>query len=215
MNYKLLVPLFASSTFMFSAQAALYDRGNGLIYDDVHNITWLQDANYAHTSGYKFGGNMSWDEALVWADQLEYAGYNQWRLPSTVLDPPPAGHNRDSSELGNMYVNYLGNSYVSGLQNTSFVDAGSGETVYFDNIKESLYWFQEVCDGCPDYAWSYDFSDAGQYTTRTITGFYAWAVHDGDIGGVSEVPLPAAAWLFGSALVTFWGFGKIKNTRVI
>jgi len=27
--------------------AELYDRGNGLIYDDVLNVTWLQDANYA------------------------------------------------------------------------------------------------------------------------------------------------------------------------
>ena len=31
----------------FNATAALYDRGNGLIYDDVLDITWLQDANYA------------------------------------------------------------------------------------------------------------------------------------------------------------------------
>lgn len=29
------------------AQAALIDRGGGMIYDDVLNITWLQDANYA------------------------------------------------------------------------------------------------------------------------------------------------------------------------
>ena len=32
--------------------ATLIDRGNGLIYDDAQNITWLQDANYAFTSGY-------------------------------------------------------------------------------------------------------------------------------------------------------------------
>ncbi|MDP2823739.1 MAG: hypothetical protein Q8O52_13825, partial [Sulfuritalea sp.] len=31
------------------AQAALNDRGGGLIYDDVLNITWLADANYAAT----------------------------------------------------------------------------------------------------------------------------------------------------------------------
>ena len=32
-----------------SASAALIDRGNGLIYDNGLNITWLQDANYAKT----------------------------------------------------------------------------------------------------------------------------------------------------------------------
>lgn len=34
------------------ANAVLIDRGNGLIYDDYFNITWLADANYAATSGY-------------------------------------------------------------------------------------------------------------------------------------------------------------------
>ena len=29
------------------ANATLWDRGGGLLYDDVLNITWLQNANYA------------------------------------------------------------------------------------------------------------------------------------------------------------------------
>ena len=29
---------------------------------------------------------------------------------------------------------------------------------------------------------------------------YAWAVHDGDVGA-AVVPLPAAAWLFGTGLL--------------
>lgn len=41
------------------AQAALWDRGNGMIYDDVLNVTWLQDANYAKTSGYHATGRMT------------------------------------------------------------------------------------------------------------------------------------------------------------
>ena len=41
--------LLLISTSLHS-QAALYDRGNGLIYDDVLDITWLQDANYAKTT---------------------------------------------------------------------------------------------------------------------------------------------------------------------
>ena len=34
-------------------RAALIDRGGGLIYDDALNVTWLQDANYAKTSGFR------------------------------------------------------------------------------------------------------------------------------------------------------------------
>jgi hypothetical protein len=30
--------------------AALYDRGSGLIYDDILNVTWMQDAAYHVTS---------------------------------------------------------------------------------------------------------------------------------------------------------------------
>ena len=48
-----------------SAQAELFDRGGGLIYDDAQNITWLQDANYAKTSGYDSDGKMTFSEANI------------------------------------------------------------------------------------------------------------------------------------------------------
>ena len=44
------------------SSAALYNRGNGLIYDDVLNITWLQDSNYIVNSGYDPDGWVSWQE---------------------------------------------------------------------------------------------------------------------------------------------------------
>ena len=34
------------------AAANLIDRGIGVIYDDDLDVSWLQDANYALTSGY-------------------------------------------------------------------------------------------------------------------------------------------------------------------
>ena len=81
-----------------TAQAALYDRGGGLIYDSVLNITWLQDANHAvgdlsrpgrianiianvgTVAGHTlvaadfdaFTGQMTWWGAVAWADELEY-----------------------------------------------------------------------------------------------------------------------------------------------
>jgi hypothetical protein len=45
-NKASTLALLAGMVFTGSAQATLLDRGNGLIYDDVLNITWLQDANY-------------------------------------------------------------------------------------------------------------------------------------------------------------------------
>jgi hypothetical protein len=50
-----------------TAQAALIPRGNGMVYDDVMHVTWLQDANYAVTTGFAPGGYMIWSTANDWA----------------------------------------------------------------------------------------------------------------------------------------------------
>jgi len=76
--------------FAGSSQATLFDRGNGMIYDDHFKITWLQDANYAKSSGHDSDGLMNWDQAVYWAGQLVYKGYDDWRLPTT--DPQDSGY---------------------------------------------------------------------------------------------------------------------------
>ena len=59
-----------------SANAALYNRGNGMIYDSSLNITWLQDANYAKTSDYDADSRMTWQQATDWAANLTYGDYS-------------------------------------------------------------------------------------------------------------------------------------------
>lgn len=81
--------LFVGAMVSGTAQATLVDRGGGLLYDTVLNVTWLQDASYAKTSGYDADGKMSWYAANVWATNLVYhdsvrnVDYSDWRLPST------------------------------------------------------------------------------------------------------------------------------------
>ena len=85
MNNRLLAAFFVSVLALTTStlvRPTLFDRGGGMIYDDVLNITWLQDANYALTSGYpSWNGRMQFDEANAWAAQLVYGGYSDWRLP--------------------------------------------------------------------------------------------------------------------------------------
>ncbi len=69
---KALVAMCAMSIWS-GVSATLIDRGNRLIYDDVLDITWLQDAN--------LDGSKNWDDAVDWADSLVYEGYDDWRLP--------------------------------------------------------------------------------------------------------------------------------------
>jgi hypothetical protein len=89
-NKPLILALLAGLVLSGAAQATLIDRGGGLIYDNVLNITWLQDANYAKTSGYDTDGRMNWADANAWAANLSYGGYEDWRLP-TMIDTGTAG----------------------------------------------------------------------------------------------------------------------------
>ncbi len=117
-----------------TAQATLFDRGNGMIYDSDQDLTWLQDANYALTSGYVAAnavynsnsaydniladGRMGWDAAMAWADQLVYGDYDDWRLPTLTdnnhgnyYNGSSLGFNVDTSgsELAYMWYDILGN----------------------------------------------------------------------------------------------------------
>lgn len=76
--------------FTTTSQANLIDLGNGLVYDDVLNIRWLQNANLATmqtfgVSGINTDGTMTWDTAVAWIAAMNannYLGYNTWQLPS-------------------------------------------------------------------------------------------------------------------------------------
>ncbi len=79
------IVLLAGLGFTGASHVSLIDRGNGLLYDSVLNVTWLQDANYAHTSGYAGADSteaMNWATAKTWASDLVYGGYSDWRLAS-------------------------------------------------------------------------------------------------------------------------------------
>jgi hypothetical protein len=225
----------------FNATAALYDRGNGLIYDDVLDITWLQDANYSFTSGYavanalgepnsgrtnvQTNGSMGPDAARLWIDQLDYGGYDDWRLPSVnsingaslcyAYDGScDGGYNNTMGELGHMFYNNLGNigrynstGYIQpgyGLSNVSFADATpEGGTKNFLNVQNYIYW---LSDDFPNavydtYDWAFFLFEGNQDGLVATESSYSWAVHDGDIGA-SPVPLPAAFWLFASGLIS-------------
>jgi len=86
----LILALMVGLSLSGTAQATLIDRGGGLIYDDLLDITWLQDANYAKTSGYDADGQMDWTAAKTWAAGLSYhdsvrnVNLTGWRLPQTL-----------------------------------------------------------------------------------------------------------------------------------
>lgn len=86
-----------------SVNAAQVDGGVGMIHDTVLDITWFQDAHYAHTSGYDSDGRLRWNGAVSWVNQLEYAGLSNWRLPTTESGYITAPDYTTNREMGYLF----------------------------------------------------------------------------------------------------------------
>lgn len=55
---------------------------NGTITDQATGLTWMTVDSGVLKAGPKKDGKMNWQEALAWAESLEYAGHSDWRLPN-------------------------------------------------------------------------------------------------------------------------------------
>lgn len=182
-----------------TADAALVSRLGGLAYyDDVANLTWLADANAAQTSGYDADGLMTWQAANDWAAQLNVGGVSGWRLADT--DPAISGYNQTGSEMGDLFYNALGNTAGS-LTNTG----------PFSNVQSNYYWSATEYAPNTNYAWTFYMYNGSQSAYFKDNSFVGWAVQSGD---VSAVPVPAAAWLFGSGLLGLVGVARRKSANI-
>lgn len=193
------------------AQAALHDRGGGLLYDDVLDVTWLQDASYAMTSGYDTDGLMSWKQAVKWAGDLVYqdsvrgVSYSDWRLPHVLpVDgtsyngkfsfdgSTDEGYNNTSpnSELSYMFHVNLGlNGYYrpDGTVEPDFGATGMGRwgsanVGLVKNIRSNIYWTGSVYEPHPTLnAWMFDAHWGYQNFYSQWDNLYVWALRDGDV----------------------------------
>jgi len=65
--------------------------GDGTVTDRATGLTWMQVDSGHLKAGPARDGRLTWPEALAWAEALELAGHDDWRLPSakelqTLLD---------------------------------------------------------------------------------------------------------------------------------
>jgi hypothetical protein len=63
-------------------QNRFVDNGDGTITDRATGLTWMQLDSGHLKAGHHRDGRLNWQEALAWAQGLEYAGHDDWRLPS-------------------------------------------------------------------------------------------------------------------------------------
>lgn len=156
------------------AQAALQDRDlNGdkvvdAFFDTDLNITWLRDADV--------NGLMHWDAAMRWVRDFSFAGYADWRLPTT--EPLCQGWHCTDSEMGHLWYVELGN--------VPFTMTNKGEFLNLHSVAEHPYWSSTVDPSDPNRIWGFNMNYGGQGTGTRRSDWYAMAVRDGDVGAVPE-----------------------------
>ena len=188
-------------------------------YDTSLNITWLADANYAGTT-------MNWANANAWAAGLDPygSGITGWRLPITVdanndgftytnfYQGMDWGYNITThSEMSHMFYVTLGDkAYFDTSGNYPQPGFGPTNTGPFSNVQAYNYWSATQVAPDPSIAWLFAFDVGGQGADSKAIGYFAWAVHSGDVG-TTVVTVPAAVWLFGSGLVGLIGFARRRK----
>ncbi|MBL7032082.1 MAG: DUF1566 domain-containing protein, partial [Nitrospira sp.] len=147
----------------------------------------------AQTSGYDSDGKMVWNDSMDWASTLVYAGYDNWRLPTTLVpdnscidgypDEPGSGYYCEGSELGNL-------AFIEGVY--------PGMETPFYNVQYGNYWSSTEISS--DFAYYFAMMQEGPLFQSGWQGgkpkmagstTYAWAVRD-----ISVVPEPISSILF-------------------
>ena len=94
-----------------AAQAALVDRGGGMIYDTTRNITWLANMNVNNL--------MNWSTATAWTANLVHGGFSDWRLPT--LNPADTTCSNNLNPGGGFPNQYFGTGCTGGELSGLFV----------------------------------------------------------------------------------------------
>ena len=192
------------------------------------NHSTLEFDDTANTVGST--GRMTWGNAQAWIGGMNtanYLGSSNWRLP-TMLDTGTSGcdfaytgtncgFNVQTgsaattvySEMASLFYDTLGNkAYYDTAGNPNQPGWGLSNTGPFSNLQSYNYWSGLEYAPVTNEAWMFIFGYGNQTSDDKSYDFHAWAVQSGDVGAV---PVPAAVWLFGSALLGLIGAGRLRQ----
>jgi hypothetical protein len=219
-KHKTLIGLFAVTVMMssMSAHAALTSvtqDGGLMVSDSTFNVTWADVAS--PPTGLTWSASAAAGSAQAWVVSLnteDYGGYSNWRLPTgdgiyTTGYAPPSYNgygtstNQPLNELGNLFINELGNTPGSQVTKTSPFATLSTSGIYWSSTKRPLD---------PGHAWVFYSAGGVQLAPPEDSAFEALAVRSGQ---VTAVPVPAAAWLLGSGLMGLLGLSRRKAATLV
>ena len=224
--FQIIAGMTILTSLAGTAQASLLDRGNGMIYDDVLNITWMQDANLAATEqfgittlnegegryssrGYgismfsKNKGSMTWNTANDWIASMNasnggkgYKSYNDWRIWGATN----AAISCYGPNCSDSELGHLFYSDLGGQYGSSLPETNLPDLALFNNIQDSKYWSGDSYDlWSGGVAWAFWTEDGVQIRTNKTEQYYVWAVRAGDVTDITPTgvaPVPVPAALW-------------------
>ena len=177
-------------------------------------------ANIITVVGVKPGFRCASSRLHEWAEDLVYEGYDDWRLPATlVLDAGcttvlSTGYNCTGSEMGHLFYQELGNFAKNSdgkCLDLTKSNCGLLNTSPFNFPEEFFlsYWSGTTAES---NAYYFFFDNGGQNLGDTDHSLYAFAVRDGggepSLAAVSAVPEPETLLLMGLGLAGLVGFQR-------
>lgn len=198
-------------------------------FDADGRMSWSVAGNWA--TSHTYGGYDTWRlptlgpvNGPTFNTTLSYDGSTDRSYNLSAFGSAYAGST--ASEMAHMYYVTLGNTGAFTTTGVGTGCVGSGpdncltNSGTFSNLKADFasYWTGYPYVN-PGYAWYFSFTNGIQSGGATSSGVgYAWLVSSGDLGvaiPASTVPLPAAAWLFGSGLLGLIATTWRKNDSLI
>lgn len=234
--FKTLASSYAGGSSAF-VSAVINSVPGGKINDTPNAYDTPRNSGFHNLSTSDFNtsnGQVDWFGAkafTTYLNSINYGGSTQWRLP-TWTDTGAAGEqfgfsgtdygynvNTSSGELAKLYYDELGKTaYLntsgvgpqpnSGILGTITFSDTTGSAGPFSNVHTSVYWLGTEYAPGPSKAWTFYTNDGSQGNISKNVQLYAWAVSPGQ---VAAVPVPAAAWLFGPALLGLLGFKRRRG----
>ncbi|OGV76197.1 MAG: hypothetical protein A3K19_18880 [Lentisphaerae bacterium RIFOXYB12_FULL_65_16] len=116
-NYSLALPRYKELASLLPVERFTADK-DGTVTDNVAGVMWAKDGTAAGCNGSKA---LTWYEALKWVDVLQFAGFDDWQLPTE--EQFQAWLSMSPKELLSQLPNTVGNIYWSKVPGSTVEEA--------------------------------------------------------------------------------------------
>lgn len=128
------------------------DNGDGTVTDLATGLTWMTFDSGAYLGD---DGFMDWEAALEWAENMEFAGYDDWKLPDakelqSILDYERSPDTTDSAAIDpkfdtTEFINIMGDTdYGYYWTSTTHAENGRGGNAVYIAFGRALGQMQET-----------------------------------------------------------------------